>query len=609
MTDSDNPQPEPRYRIGELIFDPGNRTFERDGSVTTLPNLSFRLLHCLIRHAPDTVDFDQLIQEVWGQTIVSPETLTQRVKLLRDAIGDDHQNPRYIETKRGHGYRLIPAAKPLIQPANERTKRNRLVLASFGLVVILLGILYTLTAGRIEESGEKLQSIAVLPFVNMSSDPDQEYFSDGLSDELLNMLTRVPGLHVAARTSSFSFKGEKVDIPTIAKKLQVSHVLEGSVRKTGNQIRITVQLVEADDGYQLWSDTYDRTLEDVFAVQSEIAASVVDALKVTLLGDPLTVKQTSPDAYSLYLRARYFDNLKGKDNWEKAVRNYQKALAIDPDYAPAWAGLSVTYRYQANVGQRDFDDGMTLARDAVHRALELDENLAIAWASLGQIEFLDAWDWSAAERAIQKALQLEPGNADVLTAASGLAVIQGRLDEAIALLRRAIALDPLSQSPQNGLGLAYMNAGRLDEAEFVFRQLLELNPQYPWGYVNLGRVQLLKGEPEAAIVNFERRSAAMWCDSGIVLALGELGRSEEALAALATLENEYAEGGAFQIAAVHAWRGDVDRAFDWLQRSLQARNPGLIFVPTDPFFSNLRDDPRWPALLDRLELPHLKSQL
>lgn len=602
MTDSDNRQPEPRYRIGELIFDPNNRTFERDGNVTTLPKLSFKLLHCLVRHAPDTVDFDQLIQEVWGRTVVSPETLTQRVKLLRDAIGDDHQNPQYIETKRSHGYRLIPAVEPLIQSLSERPKHRHLMLASLGLVAIVLGLIYSQKAGRIDDSGPELQSIAVLPFVNMSADPDQDYFSDGLSDELLNLLTKVPGLHVAARTSSFSFKGERVDIPTIAKKLQVSHVLDGSVRKIGNDLRITVQLIKADDGYHLWSDTYDRTLEDVFAVQSEIAASVVDALKVTLLGDPLSMQQTSPEVYNFYLKARYFDNLKGKENWDKAVSNYQQALAIDPDYAPAWAGLSVTYRYQANIGLRDFDEGMALARDAVQRALALDENLAIAWSSLGQIEMLDAWDWTAADRAIQKALQLEPGNADVLNNAAGLAHVLGRLDEVITLLQRAIVLDPLSQSSQNGLGLAYMNSGRLDDAEVIFRQLLELNPQYPWGYKNLGRVQLLKGEPEAALVNFERSSSDLWRESGIVLALFELQRHDEAQVALATFEKEYAEGGAFQIAALHAWRGDIDQAFEWLQRSYRSHDSGLIFVPTDPFLTNLHNDPRWPVFLDSLGL-------
>lgn len=608
MSKINDNQSEPRYRIGELIFDPNNRSFERDGNVTTLPKLSFKLLLALVRHAPDTVDFDHLYEEVWGQSVVSPETLTQRVKLLRDAIGDDHLNPEYVETRRGHGYRLIPTVEPLDRMAPEPIKRNRLVFPSIGLAVIVLGLLISLIAGRMEESHETPQTIAVLPFVNVGADPEQEYFSDGLADELLNLLTKVPGLQVAARTSSFSFRGGKTDIPTIAEQLRVSHVLEGSVRKDGNDIRVSLQLVKADDGYNLWSATYDRTLDDVFTLQSEIAASVVEALQITLFGKPPSVQQTSSEVYNLYLKARYFDNLKGKENWEKAVSNYQQALSIDPDFAPAWAGLSITYRYQANVHMRDFDEGMALAREAVQNALALDEDLAIAWSNLGQIELLDTWDWTAANKAIHKALQLAPSNAEVLNHAAGLAVATGRLDDAISFLKGSVALDPLNQSSHNSLGLAFMNSGRLDEAEAVFRQLLELNPKYPWGHINLGRVKLLKAQPEEALVKFARSSNVPWRDSGIALALSDLGRHDEARAALMRLENEYANGFSFQIAAIHAWRGDLDLAFDWLQRSYQSHEVGMLYVPTDPFFSNIHDDPRWLDLLDKLELPYLKPQ-
>ena len=451
--------------------------------------------------------------------------------------------------------------------------------------------------------------IAVLPFTNVSADSEQEYFSDGMTDELISMLTKVPGLSVAARTSTFSFKGEKVDIPTIASALQATHVLEGSVRKNGNQIRISLQLTNAADGYNLWADSYDKTLDDVFAVHREIAESVADALQLTLLGNPFDLKETTPEAYNLYLKARYFDNLKGAKNWEKAISYYQEALSIDPTYAPAWAGLSITYRYQSNVGLRELDEGMQLARGAAQKALELDEDLAVAWSNLALIEMLHRWDWDAAARAAQKAMQLEPGNADVLSHTAGVQQVLGNLDESILLLQRAIEIDPLSLSPHNALGLAYMNKGQFDEAEVAFQKLLELNPEYPWVTINIGRLQLLKGDPEAALSEFEAGTGNLWHDSGIIMALSALGRDDEANSAFAEFENRFGKsGGAFHVASIYAWRGDAEKAFEWLKRSYEKREPGLIFVPTDIFFKKLYPDPRWNDLLEELGLSQVEQR-
>ena len=445
--------------------------------------------------------------------------------------------------------------------------------------------------------------IAVLPFSNVSADPDQEFFSDGMTDELITLLTKVPGLSVAARTSTFSFKGEMADIPTIAAALGATHVLEGSVRTAGNQLRISLNLINASDGYNLWSETYDRKLDDVFAVQSDIAASVTDALQITLLGDPLYLRQTSPEAYSLYLKARYFDNLKGAENWEKAISHYQQALAIDPDYAPAWAGLSIVYRYQANVGLRELDAGMTLAREAAQKALALDEDLAIAWSNLAQIEMLHRRDWDAATRAADQALRIEPGNSDVLNHAAGLQFVLGNTDQAIALLQQAIEIDPLSLSPQNALGIAYMSAGRFSEAEAAFRQLEVLSPDYPWVAINLARVRLLQGDAEGALSMFKPGIGSFWDDSGVIMALDTLGRSDEAEALLPAFIDRYGNsGGAFQVATIYAWRDDKDNAFDWLDRSYEEGEPSLIYVPSNIYFKNLHSDPRWNELLGNLGL-------
>ena len=494
------------------------------------------------------------------------------------------------------------------RPNAHDTRRN-LNLIIIGCLVVALGyfvvdkfVINPATVPGLAKDMTPENSIAVLAFTDLSPVGDQQYFCDGIAEELLNVLSKVPDLKVVARTSAFQFKGTNRDIVEIGQKLGVGYILDGSVRSAGDRLRISVQLVEATNGFHVWSNMYDRTYSDIFSVQTEIATKVTEALRVNLLGSHLSVVQTSADAYAFYLRARYFDNLKGRENWEKAVLNYQQALAIDPGYAPAWAGLSITYRYQANVALRDFTEGMSLAREAVGIALDLDENLAVAWGSLGQIEMLEAWNWQAAERAIQTALALEPGNADVLKDAAALATVVGRLDDAATLLTRSLSLDPLNQSAQNSLGLAYMSAGQLDEAEAIFRRLLELNPDYPWGLTNLARVQLLKGEPEVALTSLERATNEYWRDLGIALAQHSLGNDVEARAALAVLESKYANGGSTQIAAAYAWRGEKDQAFEWLQRSYQSHETNLMYVPTDPFFTKLHGDSRWTELLVSLGL-------
>ena len=517
------------------------------------------------------------------------------------------------------GVRKTDDDEPAARAAAPSQRLNKLIIGSLLAVVVILIVdrLYVpepgddMTIAKTEESAPVAPTItpiaepriAVLPFTNVSADPEQEYFSDGMTDELISLLTRVPGLSVAARTSTFSFKGEKVDIPTIAAALQASHVLEGSVRKSGDRIRISLQLTNAEDGYASWGETYERTLDDVFTVQTEIAESIVDALQVTLLLDPLYIQETTPEAYNLYLQARYFDNLKGAENWEKAIDHYQQALAIDPEYAPAWAGLSVVYRYQANVGLRDVDAGMRLAREAAQKALELDEHLAIAWSNLAQIEMMHRRDWAAARMATDKAMQLEPGNSEVLSHAAGVELVLGDIDQTIELLERAIAIDPLHQSPHNALGLAFMDAGRFAESEAAFEQLRTLNPDYPWVTINLARLKLLEQQPEAALEMFVPDTGNLWHDGGIIMALSDLGREEEAQARIAELIGKYGEvGGAFQVASVFAWRGENDQAFEWLDRSFKAREPSLIFVPNGIFFRNLHSDPRWQELLEKLGL-------
>jgi TolB-like protein len=454
------------------------------------------------------------------------------------------------------------------------------------------------------EAAYAQKSIAVLPFANMSADPEQEYFVDGLAEELLNLLASIPELQVAARTSSFSFKGQNTDIRIIAEKLNVEHILEGSVRKAGDTLRITAQLIEADSGFHLWSQRYDRKFEDVFAIQDEIATAVVSALKISLLGEVHKVEEINPEAYALYLQAKYFNERGSEEALEKAVEASLGALKLEPEYAPAWVALGGAYFSQASKIHRDVHDGMELARAAAERALMLDERLAEAHALLGWIRMMYDWDWQAADDSMQRGLALGPGNVHVLGGASALAAVLGRLDEAIRLDRRIIELDPLLWFSHVNLGLNLTAAGRLDEAATAFRHVLKLNPEAPSAHFLLGRTFILQNQPEMALAEMKQETDPIDRTLGIILALSALGRSAESDQELEVFKRNNGGEAAFHIAAIHAWRGESDQAFVWLDTAYEQRDSFLPELLSDPLLASLEFDPRWPAFLDKMGLLH-----
>lgn len=442
-------------------------------------------------------------------------------------------------------------------------------------------------------------SIAVLPFVNMSDDPGNEYFSDGISEELLNLLAKVPELKVISRSSAFYYKGAQKRLDEIAQELKVAHILEGSVRKSGDQVRITAQLIDARTDTHLWSEVFERKLEDIFAIQDEIAGAVTESLKVTLLGDSPHARPVDPTAYSLFLQAEYLKAQGTAESLSEAIGLYQEALTLAPEYARAWRGIAVCYTNQANRGLRPRDESYTLAKQAIDAALAIDPEFAMAHATLGMFAMAYEGDLAAAAPHLQFALSLEPRNVVLLSYASSLLLRLGRLEEAVAIREYDVSHDPLDPIGYNNLAWAYFLVGQLDAAAATANNLILLAPNYGGAHETLGKVLLLKGEHAAALEALLDEPSEVWRLFGLSLAYHALGRPEESDAALAELSSTYGQDRAYHIAQVHAYRGDVDSAFNWLERAVQDNATSLTYLAVEPMFFNIHADDRWMPLLRR----------
>jgi TolB-like protein len=487
-------------------------------------------------------------------------------------------------------------------PASQRWPAG--ILALVGVTALLAGVWYvgrqSAPPAAAADTEAVEASIAVLPFVNMSSDQEQEYFSDGISEELLNLLAKIPDLRVAARTSSFSFKGQNLEISEIADRLGVAHVLEGSVRKSGEQVRITAQLIRADDGFHMWSETWDRTLEDIFTIQDEIAADVTDQLKITLLGEAPKVEETDPEAYALMLQARHLNRQFTSEGLGQAEAFYTQALAIDSSYAPAWAGLARLYANQVGNGLLPPEEGTRLAKDASRRALEIDPDYAWGYAVRGGITDALENDLLGALRDYERAVQLDPNDMNVLTESMNLLRNLGRYDESVAIGEYALARDPINAGVHGRLAISFFTAGRLDESIASMRTSLRLSPGRIAGHYWIGLALFMKGDAEAALASFAQEEAdPEYRVKGMALASYELGRLDEFEASFAELRERWGERWPSEIAHVYAWVGDADAAFEWLDRSVAQNEDGLNQQFDNPLYRNLHGDPRWDDFLER----------
>ena len=445
------------------------------------------------------------------------------------------------------------------------------------------------------------RSIAVLPFADMSQAHDQQYLSDGIAEELLNLLTKVPQLRVISRSSAFIFRDRGEGIPAIARKLDVGYILDGSIRKVGNRVRITVQLIDGRSDTQLWNDTYDRPLDDIFAIQDEIGAAVVAQLKVKLLGDSAPkVRRTDPRSFTLYLQSLSSYREHKPQSYARALDLVKQALAIDPGNVDALNMLAVVYMRQVGLGLMPESEGYAKAEEAARRALAIDPQSAEAHAELASIATRSGGDIAAAAAGLRRALEIAPKNDYVLGQAALLAKSLGRVDLAAGILRNQLARDPLMPNVHSDLCQAYIDLNRLDEAIAECRNALVLAPNRIIPHFLLSQAFLLKGDARQALEEARKEPFDVLQWLGEAMALHALGDRAGSDAALARAVDKYAKEAPYNIAGVEAWRGNVDSAFTWLDKAVEYKDGGLTAIATDPFLARLRSDPRWMPFLRTL---------
>jgi TolB-like protein/DNA-binding winged helix-turn-helix (wHTH) protein/Flp pilus assembly protein TadD len=631
-------------------LDSANQCLWRGDERAQITPKAFDVLRYMVENAGRLVTQAELLEALWPETYVNQEVLRKYILEIRKVLGDRPEKPEFIETVTKRGYRFIaPVAdvspdepqdssksemKSAVAPtehavveeqvasetsaseqqpsSGERGVRNLAIILLLALVAAAAAGLsgyFWFTRNRLNARSTNNTSIAVLPFVDLSPAKDQTYFSDGFAEQLINDLAQVSGLKVVGRSSSFQFRGKDVDLRDVGRKLGVANVLEGSVRREGNHVRVTAELVKAADGFQLWSQTYDREINDILAVQDEIALAAAGALQLKLLGSsgqPVssTLRSDNPEAYQAYLQGKYFAARgQDKEDLNKALMYADQAIKLDANYAAAWAQRSQVLETMSGLGLIESNEGFRKARESAEKAIALDPNLAAGYLRLARIQMNHDWDWDGAEVSLRKAAMLEPGSAEVFHGRAYLARRLGRTDEAIELYKLAVALDPLRANFQLALGYELFYQGRYDEALAALQKAEEMNPHLSGLYVTRGKVLFSEGRNEEALAETEKEKGEGERLSGEALAYYAQGRTEDSDKALKQLIATHQNDSAFQIGEIYAYRGEIDKAFEWLERAYRQRDPGTPEMKTSPLMKSLLPDPRRAELLKKMRLP------
>jgi serine/threonine-protein kinase len=567
------------YRFGPFSLDSRERVLLRDGRLVPLPAKSLSTLLTLILSKGHLVEKEVLMKEVWPDEFVEEGNLTQHIFMLRRALGETANGPKYIETVPRRGYRFVGEI-------NKPTLKER---------------------------GTSINSLAILPFSNGSSDPDMQYLSDGITESVINSLSHLPQLRVMARSTVFRYQGIDVQPQEIGESLGVRAVMMGRVQQFTNQLVISAELVDAHDGARIWGDQYRRNLSDIFSLQEELASEISEKLRLSLSHEQkerVTKRFTeSTEAYQFYLRGRYCWSKRTDEELRKGVEYFRKAIAEDPNYALAYAGLADSLLLIGMFGADDPRAVMPQAKTAALKAIQLDETLGEAYASLAQIKFTYEWDWPGAEQDFKEALKLSPTYSTAYHWYGEYLEAMGQVEAGLAELKKARDIDPLSLVINTSLGMSLYFAGRDDEAIEHLKRATELEPRFVKSHLVLGLVYLRKSMRDEAMAEIEtarQLTNYSWADATLGFAhavLGEHAEAEKQLRRL-TKQSRTKFVSALTFAMLHAGFADhADQTMEWLQKSFEERAGLLVWLGVWPIFDNMRSDPRFVDLLKRIGLP------
>lgn len=577
----------PETQIYEFSLDAAKRLLRRRGKPVSLTPRVLDTLLYLVQHQGRVLEKEELMRALWPDSFVEENNLTQNISTLRQMFGESRGENRYIVTVPGRGYRFAAEVK-------------------------------TNAGHMVTPPAQPDKTIAVLAFENMSADPENEYFCDGLAEELLNAFSKIEGLRVAARTSAFSFKGKNVNVREIGKTLGVNTILEGSVRRSGHRLRITAQLIDATNGYHLWSESYDREIEmrDIFDVQDEITLAVVDALKGNLLGakkGAVLKRQTeNTEAYHLYLKGRYYWFKSTPEEFRQSRDYFQRAVEADPSYALGHTGLAYFYGFASSWGMMPPSEGWPKMEMAIVKAMELDDDLAEVHNGLAALKWIYRRDWVGAEQELKRALELNPNFAEAHNVYGIYLAGKGQLDEAIGECRQALALDPLSLRFNRFLGNWFYFARRYDDAIQQYHQALELDPNNAAVHEDLGDAYEQRGMYPEAVAAW-RQGLNLAGDKELAAILDSIYDEEGfpgvvrrmARTKLERLSGK-SERGEYVPAIFHARTqlrlGNEEEALRWLEKAGEERNAYSLLIKSDPFYDSLRVDPRFVAILRGINL-------